>query len=107
LYNKNGSCYNARATTTPSKVPSASIPRSLFGHVSIVIPPLFFYLSRIGNSFPKRVLIRKKAISDPRITDPALACWLAERPGQTRVFVTLVTDVTRPAKNASAVDIPS
>jgi hypothetical protein len=32
----------------------------LFGHVSIVIPPLFFYLSRIGNSFPKRVLIRKK-----------------------------------------------
>jgi hypothetical protein len=34
--------------------------RSLFGHVSIVTPPLFFYLSRIGNSFPKRVLIRKK-----------------------------------------------
>jgi hypothetical protein len=32
----------------------------LFGHVSIFIPPLFFYLSRIGNSFPKRVLIRKK-----------------------------------------------
>jgi hypothetical protein len=32
----------------------------LFGPVSIVIPPLFFYLSRIGNSFPKRVLIRKK-----------------------------------------------
>jgi hypothetical protein len=34
----------------------------LFGHVSIVIPPLFFYLSRIGNSFPKRVLIRKKPV---------------------------------------------
>jgi hypothetical protein len=35
--------------------------RSLFGHVSIVIQPLLFYLSRrIGNSFPKRVLIRKK-----------------------------------------------
>eukprot|EP01049_Picozoa_sp_SAG25_P002449 SAG25_NODE_128_length_14556_cov_11.699405_3_plen_200_part_00 len=83
------------------------LSRSLFGHVSIVIPPLFFYLSRIGNSFPKRVLIRKKAISDPRNTDPALTCWLAERPGQTRVFVTLVTDVIRPAKNASAVDIPS
>jgi hypothetical protein len=35
----------------------------LFGHVSIFIPPLFFYLSRIGNSFPKRVLIRKKPVA--------------------------------------------
>jgi hypothetical protein len=41
----------------------------LFGPVSIVIPPLFFYLSRIGNSFPKRVLIRKKpSRSDSRET---------------------------------------
>jgi hypothetical protein len=40
----------------------------LFGPVSIVIPPLFFYLSRIGNSFPKRVLIRKKPASHPALT---------------------------------------
>jgi hypothetical protein len=39
----------------------------LFGHVSIVIPPLFFYLSRIGNSFPKRVLIRKKPSHSEKI----------------------------------------
>ena len=31
-----------------------------FRPVSIAIPPIFFCLSRIGNTFPKRVLIRKK-----------------------------------------------
>ena len=34
--------------------------RSSLVHVAIVIPPIFFYSSRIGNPFPKRVLIRKK-----------------------------------------------
>jgi hypothetical protein len=39
--------------------------RSLFGHVSIVIPPFFLYLSRIGNSFPKRVVLIRKKPSNP------------------------------------------
>ena len=48
-----------------------------FRHVSIAIPPIFFCLSRIGNTFPKRVLIRKKPYSAFTVQPTAAGC----RPG--------------------------
>jgi hypothetical protein len=71
--------------------------RSLFGHVSIVIPPLFFYLSRIGNSFPKRVLIRKK----PAAVRAAIAAAAAAPAG-----TSLIVIVAAAAAAAAAAELP-
>jgi hypothetical protein len=52
----------------------------------------FFYLSRIGNSFPKRVLIRKKPAWLVRACElpaaAALGCWLPGRRSPQRCNLT-------------------